>query len=243
MNAVHSHQEIEPGSPQIAALPQVIRLAWGLGAATTRGPKPKQSTDRILDEAIRLADDDGLERLSMAALASPLGLTATALYRYVESKETLIELMVDRAVGHPPSTEPSNEWSRDARNWAVALLDAYVRHPWLSDVAVTGMPRTPNSLEWIESLLDILAGSPLSHSEQLSATLLLQGIVRNHAALMRSVSTGAGAGESFMALLPALGARAYPRLTSELQREWNSVSGEFDFAVAAVIRGLAASQD
>ncbi|WP_248761802.1 TetR/AcrR family transcriptional regulator [Pseudarthrobacter sp. SSS035] len=237
---MHSQREAELESLQIAALPHVIRLAWGLGAATNRGPKPKYTTDRILGEAIRIADEDGLEGLSMASLAAPLGLAATALYRYVDSKETLIELMVDRAVGHPPSTEPSSEWSRDARNWAVALLDAYVRHPWLSDVVVTGMPRTPNSLEWIESLLNTLAGSPLSQSAQLSATLLLQGIVRNHAALMRSVSSGASAADSFMALLPALGARAYPRLTAELQREWNNVSDEFDFAVATVIRGLAA---
>lgn len=224
----------------IATLPQVVRLAWGLGETTNRGPKPKQSTERILAAAIRLADDEGLEGLSMAALAKPLGLAATALYRYVDSKETLVELMVDSAVGHPPAKSPSTGWSEDAKTWARALLDVYARHPWLSDVVVTGMPRTPNSLEWIESLLESLTDSPLTESERLSAALLLQGIVRNYAAMIRSIPTGTDANASFISLLPALGAGAYPRLIAELQRARDSVSDEFGFALDATIRGLAA---
>ncbi|MGO4689247.1 TetR/AcrR family transcriptional regulator [Glaciibacter sp. 2TAF33] len=223
----------------IATLPQVVLLAWRLGETTNRGPKPKQSTEAIVAAGIRLVDDEGLEGLSMAALAKPLGLAATALYRYVDSKETLIELMVDSAVGHPPAKSPSSEWSENARVWARALLDVYARHPWLSDVVITGMPRTPNSLEWIESLLESLSDSPLNKSERLSAALLLQGIVRNYAAMIRSIPIGTDADASFVSLLPALGARAYPRLIAELQRPRESVSDEFDFALDTTIRGLA----
>ncbi|MHA7224077.1 hypothetical protein ACX80S_17455 [Arthrobacter sp. RHLT1-20] len=65
----------------------------------------------------------------------------------------------------------------------------YDRHPWLSDVVITGMPRTPNSVEWIESLLESLADSPLTENGRLSAALMLQGTVRNYAAMMRSIPT------------------------------------------------------
>jgi AcrR family transcriptional regulator len=228
--------DLEPSA--IAALPQVVLLAWGLGETTNRGPKPKQSTERIVAAAIGLADDEGLDGLSMAALAKPLGLAATALYRYVDSKETLVELMVDEAVGHPPVRAPSAEWSDSARAWAVALLDAYRRHPWLSDVVITGMPRTPHSLEWIESLLDSLAESPLSESERLSAALLLQGIVRNYAAMARSIPADADA--SILSLLPTIGAGAYPRLVAELRRHRDAVPDEFGFALDTTIRGLTA---
>ncbi len=230
-----------PGPLQPAELPQVVRLAWGLGETTNRGPKPKQSTERILAAAIRLADDEGLGGLSMAALAKPLGLATTALYRYVDSKETLIELMIDAAVGRPPANAPSSGWSDNARSWALALMDVYAGHPWLSDVVITGMPRTPNNLEWIESLLESLADSPLAESERLSAALMLQGTVRSYAAMMRSLPEGADANASFIELLPTLGAGAYPRFIAELQRERGTVSDEFQFALDTTIRGLAAS--
>ncbi len=226
---------------KIAGLPQVVRLAWGLGGTTNRGPKPKQSTERILATAIQLADDEGLERLSMAALAKPLGLATTALYRYVDSKEALIELMVDAAVGRPPASAPASGWSENARAWALALMDVYALHPWLSDVVITSMPRTPNSFAWIESLLESLADSPLTESERLSAALMLQGTVRTYAAMIRSLPEGPEVNAPFFSLLPALGAGAYPRLIAELQRERDSVSGEFLFALEASLRGLAAS--
>ena len=241
MNYVRSQPKPESAleSLTIATLPQVVRLSWGLGETTNRGPKPKQSTERIVAAAIRLADDDGLEGLSMGSLAKPLGLAATALYRYVDSKETLVELMVDSAVGHPPVTASSSGWSENARAWARSLLDVYARHPWLSDVVVTGMPRTPNNLGWIESLLVSLAESPLTESERLSAALLLQGVVRNYAAMIRSIPAGSDANASFIAVLPVLGAGAYPRLIAELQRERDSVFDEFGFALDTTIRGLA----
>jgi AcrR family transcriptional regulator len=241
VNCVRSQSEREPDleSLRIAALPQAVLLAWGLGVTTNRGPKPTQSTERVVAAAIRLADDEGLGALSMAAVAKPLGLAATALYRYVDSKEILIELMVDSAVGHPPAMDAPGGWSENARVWARALLGVYARHPWLSDVVVTGMPRTPNSLEWIEALLAGLADSPLAESERLSAALLLQGIVRNYAAMIRSIPVGTDANASFVSLLPTLGARAYPRLIAELQRQRESVSDEFGFALDTTIRGLA----
>jgi AcrR family transcriptional regulator len=237
---MHSQRDPEVEPLQEMNLPRAIRFAWGLGEATNRGPKPRQSTDQILAAAIELADDVGLDKLSMAAIAKPLNIAATALYRYVDSKETLIELMVDLAVGVPPAKGPSRDWSDNVRTWARALLDAYARHPWLSDVAIAGMPRTPNSLAWIESLLESLEDAPVLEDERLSATLLLQGIVRNHAAMMRSIVASPGPDESFLAVLPALSSGAHPRLIAELQADRNTLKDEFDFAVNTMINGLAA---
>jgi hypothetical protein len=114
-----------------------------------------------------------------------------------------------------------------------------VQPTWLSDVVITGMPRTPNSLEWIESLLESLSDSPLNKNERLSAALLLQGIVRNYAAMIQSIPAGTDANTSFVSLLPVLSAGAYPRLIAELQRARDSVSDEFAFALDTAIRGLA----
>ena len=56
-----------------------------------------------------------------------------------------------------------------------------------------------------------------------------------------AIPNGVEANPSFIELLPALGGGAYPRLTAELQRERDSVSEEFQFALDTTIRGLAAS--
>src|ERR1700723_1592975 len=61
--------------------------------AGKRGPRPGLSADAIVDAAIRLADAEGLEGVSMARVAAELGFTPMSLYRYVASKEELLQLM------------------------------------------------------------------------------------------------------------------------------------------------------
>ena len=69
------------------------RPAVGAARAGKRGPRPGLSADAIVDAAIRLADAEGLEGVSMARVAAELGFTTMSLYRYVASKEELLQLM------------------------------------------------------------------------------------------------------------------------------------------------------
>ncbi|MDT2006851.1 helix-turn-helix transcriptional regulator [Rhodococcus opacus] len=83
---------------------RILRSAWGLDPPTTRGPKARSSVDDIVAAAMSLADADDLTVVSLAAVAAELGLTTTALYRYIDSKDTLVEIMIDTAVGPAPSS-------------------------------------------------------------------------------------------------------------------------------------------
>lgn len=84
------------------ALPRAVELAWGLDQPGTRGPKKGLSLEQILDTAIELADAEGVTALSMGRVAKALGFTTMSLYRYVASKDELIELISDRVIGPPP---------------------------------------------------------------------------------------------------------------------------------------------
>ena len=78
-----------PPSP----LPPGLDLLWGRRERGRRGPRPGLSADAIVDAAVRLADAEGLEAISMARVAAELGFTTMSLYRYVASKDELLQLM------------------------------------------------------------------------------------------------------------------------------------------------------
>src|SRR5580704_2893657 len=74
-------------------LPPGLDLLWGRRPRGQRGPKPGLSVDAIVETAVRLGDGEGLEAVSMARVAKELGFTTMSLYRYVASKEELLQLM------------------------------------------------------------------------------------------------------------------------------------------------------
>ena len=87
-----------------ARVPRAVALAWGIAADPQRGPKRELTIERIVEVAVRLADDGGLSAVSMAAIAGELGVTSMALYRYVTSKDDLLVLMQEEGIGLPPES-------------------------------------------------------------------------------------------------------------------------------------------
>jgi AcrR family transcriptional regulator len=219
-------------------LPDAIAELW-VGRAPRRGPRPRLSVADVAEAAVAVADDDGLAALSLQSVAGRLGIATTGLYRYVDSKRTLVEIAVDHATGPPPAL-PAGDWAAAVRHWSRELLDAHRRHPWLSDVEPSGMPRTPNPLAWLDRLLGALADAP-GVDDPMSAALLLEAVVGRYAALLRSVRpAGAGGAEEVLAHLAGARAGEFPFLARAVDRDWSDVEREFDFAVGTVLRGLTA---
>ena len=75
--------------------PQALLQAWGLASPPRRGPKARFELADVVSAAVELADDAGLDAVTLSELARRLGLTTTGLYRYVDSKDVLDELVVD----------------------------------------------------------------------------------------------------------------------------------------------------
>ncbi|HEX7132161.1 MAG TPA: TetR/AcrR family transcriptional regulator [Iamia sp.] len=194
--------------------------------APARGPRARSSLAEVARAGVALADRVGLEGLTLAAIASELGLTTTALYRYVDAKETLVEVMVDEAVGLPPAPpEPGTPWADDVRVWASALLDVYLAHPWLSDVKPTGPPRCPNGMAWYERILPTLDEAPFADAT--NVILQLNVLIRGYAALTHSVQTDVVPPAWFGAVM----AERYPRLVAEAQRPRGGIVDELWIAI------------
>ncbi|MEU8223873.1 TetR/AcrR family transcriptional regulator [Kribbella sp. NPDC048915] len=223
-------------------LPPGLALAWGVQPVQRRGPKPALSVDRIVATGIEFGDRYGFEAVSLQRIAAELGVTTNAMYRYVRSKEELIVLVHDKAVGVPP--ELPSGWRAAATAWVHAQVGLYARRPWLLDVPLRGAPVTPNLLRWVEVMLAALAETGLSHHDNLGCLVLLDGYARNYGALARQLGAQVGtpvqAEQVGQFLVPRLIEGGYPMVTSlYLDQEYeDELDDDLEFGLGRILDGI-----
>ncbi|GAB2827128.1 TetR/AcrR family transcriptional regulator C-terminal domain-containing protein [Actinocorallia aurea] len=112
----------------------------------------------IAEAAVELADAEGLEAVTIRKLAGRLGVTAMALYRYVENKEEILELMVDAVYASQPVPETGG-WRAVLAEGAHAERRVHLAHPWIAQ-ATTRVPigLIPNRMLVGERVLASLDG-------------------------------------------------------------------------------------
>ena len=166
--------------------PSSVALLWHEPRVGRRGPRPALTVEALVEAGIELADDQGLDALSMERVAKKLKVTTMALYRYVPSRAVLVDLMVDRGVGSPPKL--AGPWRRRLLQWANALLEIFRRHPW--SLESTGRIRVmgPFELSWLEAGMAALASTSLTPAERRSACLALISQVRTAAQFSQPTS-------------------------------------------------------
>ena len=202
-------------------------MLWGLESPTTRGPKTRWTHGEVAAAAVALADETGLDALSLAKVAERLGMTTTALYRYVDSKAELIELMVNAAIGDPPAIEGEG-WQERCRFWVRQLARRYSEHPWLTDVKPRGMPRQPGPYAWIDALVSAISDAGV---DGVRLALLLDSLIRVYAALSRAD------GDVTEPWLGQAITERFPALRSAASGDPSDAAAELDFAVDVVLRG------
>ncbi|MBU2667256.1 TetR/AcrR family transcriptional regulator [Actinoplanes bogorensis] len=116
------------------------------GSVWLRPPRPPRAVrgqaftqDDLAVTAVALADADGLEALSMRRVSAELGITAMSLYWYVDTKEQLVELMVDRVFTEQRLTTGA-DWRSRLRSIGQDTLRLHRAHPWF--VHALGRPGT-----------------------------------------------------------------------------------------------------
>ncbi|HEY1625767.1 MAG TPA: TetR/AcrR family transcriptional regulator [Streptosporangiaceae bacterium] len=178
----------------VSAIPKNVAAAWGVREQPRKGPKPALTVDRIVDAAIRVADTDGLDAVSMSRVAAEAGTAPMSLYRHIASKDELIDLMVDAAWGRmasPPLEGKGNGdgdgngegWRAGLTRCAWEMRNAARGHPWVVRVPLHSLPVMPNEVAWFDSVLACLRGTGLAEARKASVIMLLSGYVRNLAVL------------------------------------------------------------
>lgn len=137
-------------------MPEPLNVIWNQPPPPSR--QRALGRDEIVAAAIALADEQGARSLTMKALASRLGsYSPMALYRYVYSKEGLIDLMLDAAVAEVPLPErPSGDWRADLWTLAIQTRQMTQRHPWYAQLVHTRPPAGPSGMLRTEFVLTVL---------------------------------------------------------------------------------------
>lgn len=239
----------EPKPPDaVAGLPASIELAWGLREKGTRGPKRGLSLEQIVAAGVKVALTDGLGSVSMGRVAKELGGSTMSLYRYVASKDELLTLMVDAALGPPLRVDrPGEGWRAGLERWALAESAAYQRHPWALRVPISGPPLGPNNVAWLEEALRCMADTALTEQQKLSTVVLISGFVRNTSTLLADIAAanGGAALVNYGTVLARLAdAGRFPALqraiaSGALDDEDEEMNNEFDFGLQRILDGVA----
>ncbi|MET9860106.1 TetR/AcrR family transcriptional regulator [Streptomyces smyrnaeus] len=165
-------------------LPAGVAAAWGLKERPGKGPARALDVRRIVAAAIGVADAEGLAAVSMSRVATEIGVSTMALYRYVASKEELLVLMEDAAIGTPPAGPPSGEgWRPGIEHWARAYRAVLLRHLWIVRIPIGSPPLSRHNVEWMEYALAQLAATGLDAEEKLGVMVTISGYVRSDVAL------------------------------------------------------------
>lgn len=155
-----------------------LDLLWGTPDRASRGPKPRLTLEEIARAGIAIADAEGLEAVSMRAVAERLGFTTMSLYRYLPGKAELISIMVETAVGDDlPPTDLRGGWRQRLTRWAYHGRAHFRRHPWLLRAASPGLRLGPDRIAVIEAGLQALDGTGLSPGEKLETVLALYAYI------------------------------------------------------------------
>ena len=152
---------------------------WTRPERAARGPAPEHSRAEIAAAGSALADAQGLRAVTMRSVAAAIGAAPASLYRYVDTRDELIQLMADQVYGElryqPPSgTDPVGELLELAEQSRAS----YHRHPWLLDVPATGTLPGPNAVAFIEYALAAMAAVDLPGPAKLETVGLISGAVR-----------------------------------------------------------------
>ena len=136
-------------------------LIWERLARGTRS-RSRLSYARIVKASMRIADREGLEAVSMRRVAEQLNAGTMSIYRYVATRDQLLDLLLDEAYGEiAVPARPSRDWRTDLRGLACQTRHVLKRHSWLGPLLTSRPTLGPHYLRWFEFALASTAATGL----------------------------------------------------------------------------------
>jgi AcrR family transcriptional regulator len=236
---------------------------WLEGKARRRGRSAGQESgldrERITEAAVRLLDAEGLAKFSMRRLAAELNVTAMSVYWYVDTKDDLLELALDRVYGDleelPDPQAEDADWREQLRTLATVYRRLLVRHSWLSPLAGRYLNLGPNSLRFSRTVQQVVLRTGLpAHGITGAISAVFQfvygyGTIEGHF-IARAADTGLSPDEYFR---HALSASAEAPQTAEIVERSKSLMAarggdtvaemmdrDFAFALDLLVAGIEA---
>lgn len=243
---------------------RTLALLWGTAPEPRRrGPARSLSVDAVVDAAIAIADEGGLDAVTVRAVGERVGVSTMSVYTYVPGKPELLDLMVDTCHLRMSGSEDTTDRATPAAGWRERLVGVaednrrlLTAHPWLTEVAALSRPPLgPGTLAKYERELAALDDTGLGDVEVDAALAHLLGFVQQHcrsahdaarASTDSAMSDAAWWEANQPVLARALDPDAYPRavrIGAAAGRAHDSAwspAHAWDFGLARTLDGLAA---
>ena len=206
-------------------------------------PRTPLNRERVVRAAVALADDAGLEALSMRRLGQQLGVEAMSLYNHVTNKDDLLDGMVDVVFSEIALPVVDAGWRTAMRERAASVREALARHPWATGLMELRMTYGPTTLRHSEAVLDCLREAGFSTENATHAYWLLDSYIYGFAIQEARLPFGTPEELAEMAesVLPRVAATEYPRLNEAAAASLASGYGytdEFEFGLDLILDGL-----
>lgn len=162
-----------------------------------KGPRQRLSVDAVVAAGIAVADEGGLEAVTMRALAQRLSISPMSLYTYVPGKAELLDLMVDSLYLAMPRPAPpaAGDWREALRLIADLNRTLYQEHPWAARISTARPPLGPGLLAKYEYELSAFDQMGLTDVEMDAALTYLLAFVQAAAVSAQEAAELAAASE------------------------------------------------
>jgi AcrR family transcriptional regulator len=208
--------------------------------AAGRGPLTRE---QVLRAAIRLADEAGLEGLSMRRLGQELRVEAMSLYKHVAGKDEILDEMADRIAGDFDVPAANADWKSELRRSAVSAHATLLRHPWASALIESRSSAGPCRLRYLEAVIGTLSGAGFDMPTIVRAIMTLDsytyGFVLQELAWPFGGDDEAAASVA-VAFAEALPEGKFPHLAAmaELASHPGGAPADFEFGLDLILDGF-----
>ena len=197
----------------------------------------------MLQAAITLADEAGLEAFSMRGLAQELGVVPMALYKHVANRDALLDGMVDIVFGEIELPSSELDWRSAMRRRAISTREALKRHPWAIGTMESRHPG-PANLESHNAVMRCLREAGFSFGMAIHAYSTQDAYIYGFALQERDLgfATSQSAGEVAQARAETIGALGdYPYLAevvTKIPESGYDPAVEFAWGLDLILEGL-----
>lgn len=201
------------------------------------------SAARVLDGAMALADEIGIEAFTIRKLADALDTKPMTIYHHIPNKEAIIDGMVDRVFGEIERPPTDLEWQEAIRVRCLSARAVLARHPWAAPLMESRTNPGPETLGHHDAMLECLfeAGFPLAMTAH--AYALIDSYLYGFALQEANLPATGGVEMQELATAMAAHLEPYPHLArftaDHVLRPDYDFSAEFDFGLDLILNGIA----
>jgi AcrR family transcriptional regulator len=207
-------------------------------------PRIPLTRERVFQAAVVLADERGIESLTMRALGEELGVEAMSLYHYVANKGELLDGMVDVVFSEIELPTTDVDWKTAMRRRAISTRESLARHRWAVGLLESSTSPGPANFRLHNAVLGCLRGAGFSVENAVHAYSVQDAYIYGFALQEKTLPVDAPGelAEAAESMRRQFSAHEYPHIaetiTEHVTKSGYDFADEFEFGLDLILDGL-----